>query len=156
MDLYTCSTIITTREHQFKLFKECSKLYKSNSFINRITNDWNSLPNCAVNSSSIHTFKLLLDSYLLDSRFSCIRLHWLGIQAVPLPVPDHNHNILETPAPPEPLETLDIPDTLQIQCKRHQRHHHFPPEALETPEILKTLAIETLCTAETSTTAIGI
>ena len=67
-DLYTYSTTIT-RGHQFKLFKERSRLLcRSNYFINRITNDWNSLPDYVVNSTSINTFKSLLDSYLLDLR----------------------------------------------------------------------------------------
>ena len=80
----------------FKLFKEHSKLCRSNYFINRITNDWKSLPNYVVNSSSINTCKSLLDSYLLDLRF-CIRWHWSGIQAVLLHIFNknnhhHNHN----------------------------------------------------------------
>ena len=67
--IYTYSRSIT-RGHQFKLFKERSRLLcRSNYFINRITNNWNSLPNYVVNSSSINTFKSLLDSHLIDSRF---------------------------------------------------------------------------------------
>ena len=69
-DIHTYSTVTTIRGHQFKLFKEHSRLLcRSNYFTNRITNDWNSLPNYVVNSSSINTFKSLLDSYLLDLRF---------------------------------------------------------------------------------------
>ena len=68
-DIYTYSRSIT-RGHQFKLFKERSRLLcRSNYFINRITNNWNSLPNYVVNISSINTFKSLLDSHLIDSRF---------------------------------------------------------------------------------------
>ena len=44
---------IFTREHEYKLFKEYSRLLcRSNYFINRIANDWNSLSEYVVNSSS--------------------------------------------------------------------------------------------------------
>ena len=71
--------------HQFKLFiKECSGLLCR--WNHGITKDWNSLPNYVVNSSSINTFKSLLDSYLLDLRFFIRWFHWYGIYAVPLPM----------------------------------------------------------------------
>ena len=59
-------------------------------FMNTVTNDWNSLPTSVVESTSINTFKLLLDNYLLDFRFTFV--HWSGIQTLPLPVFNHNHN----------------------------------------------------------------
>lgn len=66
-DLYTYSTTTTTRGHQFKLFKNRSRLLcRSNFFINKITNDWNDMPDYIVNCTSINTFKSLLDSGLLD------------------------------------------------------------------------------------------
>ena len=62
-DLYTYSTTTFTRGHQFKLFKKYSRLLcRLNYFINRITDNWNSLPNYVINSTSINTFKLLLDA----------------------------------------------------------------------------------------------
>ena len=73
-NLYTYSTTITTtttREHQFKLFKQHSRLLcRTNYFMNRVIDDWNSLPTSVVESTSINTFKLLLDNYLLDFRFN--------------------------------------------------------------------------------------
>ena len=66
---YTYSRCIT-RGHQFKLFKEHSRLLcRSNYLMNRVTNDWNSLPNYVVNASSINAFKSLLDRYLIDLKF---------------------------------------------------------------------------------------
>ena len=59
--------------HQFKLFKQHSRLLcRLNYFMNRVINDWNSLPTSAVESTSINTFKLLLDNYLLDFRFTFV------------------------------------------------------------------------------------
>ena len=70
--LYTYSTT-TTGGHQFKLFQQHSRLLcRSNYFINRVINDWNSLPTSVVESTSINTFKLLLDNYLLDFRFTFV------------------------------------------------------------------------------------
>ena len=37
--------------------------------MNRVINEWNSLPTSVVESSSTHTFKLLLDNYFLDLLF---------------------------------------------------------------------------------------
>ena len=34
--------------------------------MNRVINEWNSLPTSVVESSSINTFKSLLDNYFLD------------------------------------------------------------------------------------------
>ena len=64
-DLYTYSTITFTRRHQFKLFKNRARLL----LFNRITDNWNSLPSYVVNSSSINTFKSLLDSHLSNLKF---------------------------------------------------------------------------------------
>jgi len=71
-DLYMYSRSVT-RGHQFKLFKEHSRLLRrSNYFINRIMNDWNSLPDYIVDSSSINSFEAFLDSYLTDLRFTFV------------------------------------------------------------------------------------
>ena len=40
--------------------------------MNRVINDWNSLPTSVVESTSINTFKLLLDNYFLDFRFTFV------------------------------------------------------------------------------------
>ena len=73
-DSYTYSTIWG---HQFKLLKNCARLLcRSNYFFNRITDNWNSLTNYVANSSSINTFKSLLDGHLSNLKFifvwSCI------------------------------------------------------------------------------------
>ena len=64
-NLYTYSTTTTTtRGHRIKLFKQRSRLLcRSNYFMNRVINEWNSLPTSVVESSSINTFKSLLDNY---------------------------------------------------------------------------------------------
>ena len=73
LSLYTYSTTTTTRGHQFKLFKQHSRLLcRSNYFMNRVINEWNSLPTSVVESSSINTFKSLLDNYFLDFRFTFV------------------------------------------------------------------------------------
>jgi len=62
------------RGHQFNFFYIRSTqdycVLRSNYFINRITNDWNSLPSYVIDSSTINTFKTLLDSYLIGLRFT--------------------------------------------------------------------------------------
>ena len=40
--------------------------------MNGVINDWNSLPTSVVESTSINTFKSLLDNYLLDFRFTFV------------------------------------------------------------------------------------
>ena len=59
----------TTRGHQFKLFKHHTRLQICSNFLNRIINDWNSLPSDVVNARSINSFKSLLDDFLIDSKF---------------------------------------------------------------------------------------
>jgi len=65
--------------HQFKLFKEYSRLLCIDS--NRISNQWNSLPHYVVNSSSINTFKALIDSYLdtlsYNYMYACVYVYFL-------------------------------------------------------------------------------
>ena len=71
-NLYTYSTT-TTRGHQFKLLNQHSRLLcRSNYFMNRMISEWNSLPTSVVESSSINTFKSLLDNYFLDFRFTLV------------------------------------------------------------------------------------
>jgi len=44
---------------------------RNDYFLNRVLNDWNSLPNYTVNAESVNSFKSLLDSYLINSGFIC-------------------------------------------------------------------------------------
>ena len=53
-----------------KLFKSFSKLRcRYDYFYNRIVNDWNSLPENVVNSSTVNCFKSCIDTHLINSRF---------------------------------------------------------------------------------------
>ena len=71
--LYTYSNTTTTRGHQFKLFKYCSRLNcRSNYFFNKLINDLNSLPAFVVHPNSVNSFKSLIDNYFLDSRFGFV------------------------------------------------------------------------------------
>ena len=71
--IYTPTPLLLPGGHQFKLFKQHSRLLcRSNYFMNRVINDWNSLPTSVVESTSINTFKSLLDNYLLDFRFTFV------------------------------------------------------------------------------------
>ena len=68
---FTPSTFTTTRGHTKKLFKHHVNSYtRSKFFSNRVINDWNSLPQFIVDSSSVNEFKMLLDrhysNYLFD------------------------------------------------------------------------------------------
>jgi len=71
-DFDTCLTYAntSTRGHNFRLFKSFSRLkYRSDFFFNRVLNNWNSLPNYIVNAESVNSFKSLLDSYFINSKF---------------------------------------------------------------------------------------
>ena len=62
-DFFT-STNVTTRGHQFKIFKRhASKLPRINTFSNRIVNDWNQLPSKIVQANSQNSFKNQLDKH---------------------------------------------------------------------------------------------
>ena len=68
-NLFTYSNNIT-RGHSLKLFKSFSKLRcRYDYFSNRIINDWNSLPDNVVNSSTVNCFKSCIDTHLINSRF---------------------------------------------------------------------------------------
>ena len=69
--LFTPSTCTTTRGHTKKLFKyHVNSHTRSKFFGNRVINDWNSLPQFIIDSSSVNEFKMLLDrhysNYLFD------------------------------------------------------------------------------------------
>ena len=70
-DFVIYSDYLSTRGHKYKLFKRYSSVnaYK-NSFINRICDIWNLLPDTAVEASDVNTFKSRLDS--IDLRKHCI------------------------------------------------------------------------------------
>ena len=58
---FTPSTFTTMRGHSKKLFKHHVNWYtRSKFFSNRVINDWNSLPQFIVDSSSVNEFKMLL------------------------------------------------------------------------------------------------
>ena len=57
--------------------------------MNRVINEWNSLATFVVESSSINTFKSLLDNYFLDLLLYNALIGYTGL---PLPVFNHNHN----------------------------------------------------------------
>ena len=58
-----------TRGHKFKFFKKSCRLNLAKyGFGNRVCDDWNMLPDCAVNAVSVNCFKRQLDKYLRDDR----------------------------------------------------------------------------------------
>ena len=62
-DFFT-STNLTTKGHQFKIFKRhASKLPRINTFSNRIVNDCTQLPSKIVQATSINSFKSRLDKH---------------------------------------------------------------------------------------------
>ena len=70
-------SLMRTRGHSFKYTKEnLSPSFRSNFFNNRIANVWNNLPEAAVNSRTVNSFKAHIDkiyeitgSYDLKKRF---------------------------------------------------------------------------------------
>ena len=70
---FTPSTFTTTRGHTKKLFKHHVNSYtRSKFFSNRVTNDWNSLPQFIVDSSSVNEFKMLLDRHYSNCLFDYV------------------------------------------------------------------------------------
>ena len=68
-NLFTYSNSIT-RGHSLKQFKSFSKLRcRYDYFSNRIVNNWNSLPENVVNSSTVNCFKSCIDTHLINSKF---------------------------------------------------------------------------------------
>ncbi len=63
-DFFEFSTS-TTRGHTLKLFKQRSRLdVRKYSFSQRVINEWNSLPEDAINVDTINSFKGKLDKFL--------------------------------------------------------------------------------------------
>ena len=61
----TDKTRYATRGHPFKIMKMHSKLdVRKHSFTQRIVNGWNQLPEAAVMSKDVNTFKGHIDKYL--------------------------------------------------------------------------------------------
>jgi len=61
-----------TRGHNFKIFKShTSCCTRSRYFSNRVINDWNSLPLSIVNTSSLISFKSLLDEHWKHLLYNC-------------------------------------------------------------------------------------
>lgn len=68
--LFTRSNSTTTRGHTGKLFKHhVNSFTRSKFFSNRVINDWNSLPQFIVDSSSVNEFKILLDRHYSNNLF---------------------------------------------------------------------------------------
>ena len=61
------TTYTNTRGHNFKLHKE--KFAKAYTFLNRVIDDWNSLPDYIVNADSLTPFKNLLNKYWTDYHY---------------------------------------------------------------------------------------
>ena len=65
-DFFTSSTSLT-RGHQHAVIKrKATKLCRSNTFSNRIIDDWNSLPSEVVSATTTNSFKNKLDEYWAD------------------------------------------------------------------------------------------
>ena len=55
------------RGHKYKMYKIQTRLnLRSNTFIHRSVNFWNSLPTCVVNSPSVEAFKRWSDKFWKD------------------------------------------------------------------------------------------
>jgi len=65
---FTLNSLITTRGHQYKLFKVRSSL-RQNFFSNRVVNLWNSLPDSVVTTPTVASFKQQLDNYWIQSGY---------------------------------------------------------------------------------------
>ena len=71
--LFIPSTVTITRGHTKKLFKQHTNSYtRSKFFSNRVINDWNSLPQFIVDSSSVNEFKMLLDRHYSNCLFDYV------------------------------------------------------------------------------------
>ena len=68
--LFTPARSGVIRGHAQKVFKHHAiKLTRSNSFSQRVVNDWNGLPNEVVSASSLNTFKNRLDNHWSSTQF---------------------------------------------------------------------------------------
>ena len=71
-DFFQLSTVVTTRGHPFKLFKEHSDVNARKSFFSqRIINVWNSLPSDIVDFGSLRKFKRTIKLVDLSSFLKC-------------------------------------------------------------------------------------
>ena len=71
--LFIPSTVTITRGHTKKFFKQHTNSYtRSKFFSNRVINDWNSLPQFIVDSSSVNEFKMLLDRHYSNCLFDFV------------------------------------------------------------------------------------
>ena len=67
---FTINNSSTTRGHQFKLFKEHSRLLiRQHFFTNRVVNLWNSLPSSIVLAPTVAAFKQRLDDFWYQSGY---------------------------------------------------------------------------------------
>ena len=63
----------TLRGHDFKIQKKkATKVPTINVFINRIVNDWNSLPRKIMSATTINSFKNALDKYWKEEMFQTL------------------------------------------------------------------------------------
>ena len=62
---------LSTRGHQFKIFKEHgAKLARTQTFSQRIVNNWNALPQNVVSESTTNGFKNKLDEHWKNRRYA--------------------------------------------------------------------------------------
>ena len=69
-DFFVPSRFVHTRGHQQRVSKEkATKMARINAFSQRVTNQWNSLPNDVVKAESLNKFKNGLDEFWSDKMF---------------------------------------------------------------------------------------
>ena len=69
-DFFVPSRFEHTRGHQQRVSKEkATKMARINAFSQRVTNQWNSLPNDVVKAESLNKFKNGLDEFWSDKMF---------------------------------------------------------------------------------------
>ena len=67
---FSPTTYTPVRGHNFKLYKKSfNKFARAYTFLNRVINDWNSLPGYIVNVDSLTSFKNLLDKHWTDYHY---------------------------------------------------------------------------------------
>ena len=60
-----------TRVHKAALVKEqCRLNMRKHSFLQRVINEWNKLPNDCVNASSVNMFKNRIDIYVIRAGYT--------------------------------------------------------------------------------------
>ena len=69
--IFKLSNYLSTRGHNFKLYKEnCKTEKRTFIFSQRITNHWNTLPFVIVNAPNINKFKMLLDNHFNKRKYN--------------------------------------------------------------------------------------